>query len=107
MGEDRMNMDHAIVDAGKYQNLPCEVCHTDMIVERNRPSHNNYVGAMSGTNRVHDSFRCPNQSEDWHLQARMLLAEAYKTPSWTLEKMFTEEAQEIVLGKRATKTKFY
>lgn len=107
MSGDLIDMQSAIVDAGKYDKLYCQICNTEMDVDRAAPSSHSYAGAVRGTNRVHDSFRCPNSNVDWHIQAFRLFGEARKTASKKLETMLREEANEILKTRVATKKSFY
>jgi hypothetical protein len=102
MGDDRFRSESVITDVNKYEKLNCEICDTEMEVERNNPPHNNLVGAWAGTNRYYDEFSCPHRHEGWHYQAQSILEEADKTHSKVLRDMLRAEAKEILKTRVAT-----
>lgn len=81
----------------------CGVCGDKMTEKRDVMGARGYAQAMAGGKSAHDSFRCPNYSEDWHKQVVALREAAKETPSVRLGEIMLAEVDLIIGRREATK----
>jgi len=97
------NSDRATPRPGERESIDCGVCGDAMEVRRDMHGPTGMAEAMGGGGHPHDSFRCPNIDEDWHVQVKRIREAAERTPSKRTEQALLEEAAEIAASRRATK----
>jgi len=100
-GWDRFTPDAKDYKDFEYQN--CRVCGRKFNVSGVKDAATQMVEAMAGRKHKHVVFSCPNAGKEWHNQALALRVLAEKTPSKTLEAIYTDEAEKLILKKNATK----
>lgn len=99
--------DHYHTDPGKLERAECRVCGAEMTVTRNVDGPTSMAESMAGRSHLHDSFACPNVQEDWHAQARSLKEQAHWSHSAVQTKQLTDEAEEIIRQRKATKEVYF
>ena len=80
----------------------CGVCDAVMRDKRDCYGPTSSIMAMSGSKRKYDSFICPLRDEDWHKQVVALRNEARNTASMKHKEMLLDEADEVLLTRKAT-----
>lgn len=90
-------------DPGAERQMKCRVCGQYMDVERDCNGPGSFVAVISGCQRPHDLFTCPDAGKSWHSQAMQLRKKAEETPSKFEADKFTEEADLIIRTKKCTK----
>ncbi len=95
--------DHFTPDPGTEEKMFCEVCKTEMDVERNVEGPTSWAESVGGRKHKHDSFSCPFAQEDWHNQARILMERIEKESSRTISSLLQAEVNEVLLNKKTTK----
>ena len=93
---ERVGNGYAHTNSGVLDTMPCQVCGVDMDVERNGMGATGFGEAMSGRKHLHDTFRCKDRHEDWHMQIFNIREEAEETSSDKLRKLFLDEVDEIL-----------
>ncbi len=104
----RSPSDHCFPSPGEYLTVNCGVCGMGMTVKRNVLGATGFVEAMAiqagqTKGHLHDKFVCKDREKSWHQQARAIRKMASESPSKRLADLLTEEADEIVRTRKATK----
>ena len=63
---------------GKVRKAECGICDAKMNVERNVFGPTGFAEAMGKGGHLHDSFYCPNYSEEWHKKIVDMKMSAYR-----------------------------
>jgi hypothetical protein len=81
----------------------CLACGENLLVKKDCFGPTSSMGAQFGVKRAYDEWYCANSGEDWHNQVIKLRDEKRKTASKSLERIFSEEIDDILRTKTATK----
>lgn len=84
------------------EKLDCGICGEDMPVERGVMGATGFAEAMAHRSHLHDSFRCKNIDEQWHLQVDSLQEEIQATRSNKIRTILREEISEILKTRKST-----
>lgn len=95
-------IDCVSVDPGKLESFVCRVCGVECEVQRNIDGPTSWAESIAKMKHMHDSFKCKQAMDPWHLQARALLQEKRKTNSTRLKQILQEEIDEILRTKQTT-----
>lgn len=93
-------------DPGTYPSeepILCGVCGDRMELNGNCHGPRGYAQAMSGSKSYYDSYNCPNQTEDWHMQVLALRGERRRTASTLVESLLEKEISMVLETREATK----
>jgi len=95
-------------EPGGHVVLHCRICGEPMTVARDVVGPTGWAHAMTiragqAKGRLHDEFHCERAEAAWHRQALALRQQAEQTPSKRLADLLTEEADEVVRTKAATR----
>jgi hypothetical protein len=88
---------------GTEDKMYCKVCDTEMNVQRNIEGPTSWIGAMTKSKHLHDSFTCGHAEEDWHIQARCLRKRIEEETSKKMSDILTEELNVVLSQKFPTK----
>jgi hypothetical protein len=93
---------------GQFETMSCWMCGSTMEVTRDVMGPTCFAEAMlvrdgRSQGRLHDEYWCPLDNEPWHRQAQAIRENAEETPSQRLADLLTDEADEIVRTRQATK----
>ena len=94
---------HFTPDPGIYESMKCDICSAEMSTTRNCVGARSFAESMAKIKSAYDRFECLCREEEWHKQAAALFEKAKDTPSKRLADLLTEEANEILKNKIATK----
>jgi hypothetical protein len=81
----------------------CGTCGDQMGFEPEVEGYRGMASAMAGKKSKFNRYSCPNIKENWHIQAIRLRRAIDDSVSATLSKIMTEEREQILKTRRATK----
>jgi hypothetical protein len=79
-----------------FKEIYCPVCGTLNIVERNQMGPTFHVEGMQDIDVLHDLFYCPNEEQDWHMEATDLRYKIQGISSEQVCELYQRDLDEIL-----------
>lgn len=87
---------HYTPDAGEENSMCCDVCRSQMNVERNKKGPRSMVESMSRYSSFYDEFLCPHRELQWHKKIYRIQEFMETCPSNKLCAIMGSEIKEIL-----------
>lgn len=75
----------------------CRICTSICVITKNVYGPTSFPMAVRNQSKIHNEYRCPNEKEDWHLQALKLFIEIERMPSKRVASLMIEDLNEILI----------